>query len=240
MPNIPFPSIPAYPGVPALVRPVQNAIAQVPVLAVGLGSFASILGSALQQTPRWGIFDSAGNQLGLNSNANPSILSALESQLTGSTVPTLSTWGFDFVKEMQISGFPTEGGGFANYNKVELPANPVVTLALEGSEGYRTNFLNAIDAACKSTDLYNVITPEVSYLGYSMERYTYARRAQRGATMLIVDISMKEIRTVSATFTSVQSPQQASSTPEVNNGMTQPATSDTSTLKSLATKRGIQ
>ena len=233
MPAIPFPNVPNYPGVPQLMRPIDAAVAQVPVLAIGLGSFANILGQSLQQTPQWGIFDAQGNQLGINSNTTPSILSVLE----GSSVPTLSTYGFDFVKEMVVSGFPTEGGGFANYNKVEQPATPVVTLILDGSSGYRTNFLNAIDAACKSTNLYSVVTPEVTYVGYTMERYTYARRAQRGASLIIVDISMKESRSVMATFTtSIVAPQNPTSTPQVNNGMTQPTTPDTSTLQKLSNK----
>lgn len=237
MPSIPFPNVPSYPGVPQLMRPINAAVAQVPALAVALGSFETILGQSLQQTPRWGIFDALGHQLGLNNNTTPSILSVLESQVLGSSVPTLSTYGFDFVKEMTVSSFPTEGGGFANYNKVEQPANPVVTLILDGSEGYRTNFLNAIDAACKSTNLYNVVTPEVTYIGYTMERYTYGRRAQRGATLIIVDISMKEGRSVTAAFTkAIVAPQNPSSTPQVNNGMTQPTMPDTSTLKKFTNK----
>lgn len=241
MPSIPFPNVPAYPGVPQLMRDVNAAVAQVPELAVALGSFGNILGQSLQQTPRWGIFDALGNQLGLNSNATPSILSVLEAQVLGSSVPTLSTYGFDFVKEMVVSGFPTEGGGFANYNKVEQPANPVVTLILDGSEGYRTNFLNAIDAACKSTNLYNVVTPELTYTSYTMERYNYARRAQRGATLIIVDISMKESRSVTATFTTaIVAPQQPSATTQVNNGTSQPTAPDTSTLQKLSNKlKGI-
>lgn len=227
MPSIPFPNVPNLPGVPQLARPINAAVAQVPALAVALGSFATILGQSLQQTPRWGIFDAQGNQLGINGTTTPSI----ESQLLGSSVPILSTYGFDFVKEMSVSGFPTEGGGFANYNKVEQPANPVITLILEGSVGDRANFINAIDTACKSTNLYNVVTPEVTYVGYTMERYTYARRSQRGATLIIMDISMKESRSVTATFTtSIAAPQNPASTPQVNNGTTQPTTPDSSTL----------
>jgi len=244
MPNIPFPHVPSYPGVPALVRPVSAAIASSPVLAIGIGTLENILGSALQQSPRWGIFDSSGNQLGINTSASISrtkaITSALAGQMTGADDPVLSTVGFDFMKEMRLSDFPVEGGHYANYNKVEMPANPVVTLALAATEGYRTNFLNAIDAACKSTGLYSVVTPEVTYFNYSVERYTYQRRAYKGATLLIVDISLKEIRQVEAIYktvpTPIVNPQNSAATPQVNNGMTQPTAPDTSTLKSLTNK----
>jgi hypothetical protein len=203
----------------------------------------NLLIQALQQTPRWGIFDAAGNQLGVDSSSINPILSVLASQLSGSTAPVLSTFGVDYVKEMRVSDFPVEPGSFASYNKVETPANPLVTLTLAGSEDDRTNFLNAIDAACTSTNLYNVVTPEVQYVGYTIERYTYSRRASRGATLLIVEVSLKEIRQVSAAFTTVTNPivnpQNPAATPQTNSGTTQPAASDTSTLRSLANKLGI-
>jgi hypothetical protein len=74
------------------------------VIAIGLGTLQTILGSALQQAPRWEIFDSGGNQLGIN------------------------------------------------------------------------------------------------YVNYSIERYRYARRASAGATLLIVEVSLKEIRQVTASY----------------------------------------
>lgn len=244
MPLIQFPSVPAYPGVPLLVRPAQIAIAQSPVLAIGIGTVENILVGALQQAPQWGIFDSDGNQLGVNGTASNAIISALASQVTGQTAAVVSTFSFDYTKETRISSFPVEGGGFANYNKVEVPGTPVVTLILDGDEDDRTRFLEAIDAACISTDLYSVVTPEITYANYSVARYSYQRRANRGATLLMVEIALEEIRTVSATFsasatTSITNPQDPASTPQTNNGITQPSTPDTSTLKSLAGKLGL-
>jgi hypothetical protein len=246
--SIPFPNVPEYPGVPQLARPVESAIAAVPVLAIGIGTLASILGSALQQAPRWGIWDQAGNQVGINTVAKTGALqavgNALESQLTGSSLAVLSTFGFDFTKEMRVSDFPVEGGSFASYNKVEMPANPVVTLALAGTEGDRTTFLNAIDTVCKSTQLCTVITPEAVYDNYTVDRYRYQRRAVRGATLLMVEVSLKEVRDVVAAFTTVTvtpivNPQDPGATSQVSNGPTQPIAPPTSTLKSLANKLGL-
>lgn len=233
MPSIPFPNVPAFPGVPALTRPVSAVIAQTPVLAIGLGSLETILGNALQQAPQWGIFDQQGNQLGLGAIGPSSVLSVIESNALGGTT-TLSTFCFEYGKEVRVSDFPVEGGSFATYNKVETPGNPTVTLALAGSEDDRTNFLTAIDNACTSTDLFNVITPEFQYINYTVERYTYSRRADRGATLLVVDISLKEVRAVTAAFSTatgpIQSPQNAAATPAVNGGIVQTATPEQSTL----------
>jgi len=247
MPSIPYPAVPDYPGVPMLAR-VDAAVASSPSLAIGLGTLEGILGSALQQAPRWGIFDSSGNQLGADTVAASGFLAnvgaALLSQLTGMTPPILSTFCFDYMKETRISDFPVEGGGFADYNKVEMPANPVVTLALAGSESDRANFLNAIDAACKSTGLYMINTPEVVYVDYSVERYRYQRRAERGATLLLVEVSFKEIREVSATYamvtpTPITNPQDPAATAQVNAGTQQATPLPTSTLKTAMNKVGI-
>jgi hypothetical protein len=225
------------------VRPVQEAIAENPIIAITLGTIENLLGSALQQAPRWGIFDSDGAQLGLNITGSTTTLQSIGNtlldQLTGNSMPVLSTVGFDFLKEMKVSDFPVEQGGFASYNKVEMPANPTVTLAFAGSESDRTAFLAAIDAATKSTNLYNVVTPEVNYINYTIERYRYSRRAYKGATLLLVDVTLKEIRQVSASFATVSpivNPQNTSATPQTNSGMTQPQAVDQSTLLSITNK----
>lgn len=241
MPTIKYPNVPLYDGVPALLRPVKAAVAAVPAIAVSLGTLQALLGSAMQQAPAWGIFDAEGNQLGVSSTASLTVLDAIANQVTGDTGTVLSTLAFDYTKESRVSDFPIEGGSFANYNKVELPGAPVITLALEGSEDDRTNFLNAVDAACKSTDLFSVVTPEVTYANHSLERYNYRRTASKGATLLMVEVTLREIRTVSATYTTaatspIQSPQNPAATPQVSNGMTQPTPPDVSTLKSLTNK----
>lgn len=232
MPLIPYPDVPIYPGVPALVRAANIP----PAILVSLGLIQSVLATAVQTPTQWGIFDSQGNQLGVQSQSDglfQSILAALQ----GQTGPILSTNAFEFSKETRISDFPVEQGSFASYNKVELPANPTVTLALSGSQADRTQFLNAIAAACVSTELYSVVTPEITYYNYSIERYNYVRRADRGATLLLVEISLKEIRQVSAAYSTIQTPinlpQNPAATPQTNSGLVQPQAPDTSVLKQI-------
>jgi hypothetical protein len=232
MPNIPFPNVPSYPGVPALVR-----AAKVPTfIQVALGEVQTLLAAATQSGQRWGIFDSNGNQLGVLANGN-NLFQSIVALIKGTSGPVLSTNAFEFMKETKISTFPVEGGSFAAYNKVIMPGSPTVTLALQGTESDRTTFLNMIDAACESTDLYSVVTPEVTYLNYSLERYSLSRRAQSGATLLIVEISLMEIRSVSAAFSTVQTvinqPQNPAATPQTSSGLVQPTAPPQSVLKSL-------
>jgi hypothetical protein len=230
MPLIPFPDVPEYPGVPALVRGANIP----PQIQLGLGEIQTALASAMQSPFQWGIFDTNGNQLGLLGGDANSLFQAVVLSMSG---PTLSTNAVEFTKETRISDFPIEQGSFANYNKVQLPAEPVVTLVLGGSVADRTIFLNLINAACNSTDLYSVVTPEVTYVNYSLERYNLVRRADRGATLIIVELVLKEIRQVSAAYSNVQTPinepQNPAATPQTNSGLVQPQAPPQSVLKSV-------
>ena len=234
MPTIPFPDVPKLPGVPALPRSPKFP----PLVRAGLGLVQGMLWRVFQVQTRWGIFDSAGKPLGDPAKFTGLIGNALDAAGLGST---LSTNSVDYSKETKVSDFPIERGSFASYNKVEAPASPIVTLCLTGGEKNRRTFLEAIDKACKSTDLYDVVTPEVTYIDYSVERYNYSRRASKGATLLIVEITLKEIRQVSSQYTQsnkgqVDQPKEAGATPQADNGKVQAQTPKPSTLKSIANK----
>lgn len=235
MPTIQFPNVPNVPGVPQIPRSVNFTPS--PNFAVGL--LEGVIWRSLQIERQWGIWDADGKSLG-----DPSIITGiggdvLEALGIGST---LSTDSVDYSKEMRTSDFPVERGGFASYNKVELPAEPTVILALSGYEGQRTTFLNAIDAATKSTATYNVVTPEVVYVGYTLGRYNYHRRSSQGVTLLLVEISLKEVRNVSAAYsqvtTQIESPKDAGATPQVDNGKVQARAADQSVITKAANYLG--
>lgn len=233
MPLIPFPNVPKVPGVPALPRSAKYP----PLAQVALGAIQGALWRVFQVDRSWGIYDSKGKPL-----ADPrrfqGIIGDLLNTLGGTTV---STGAVSFSKDTRVSDFPVEKGYFANYNKVEMPGSPIVTMCMSGSESERSKFLDAIDSATKSTDLYSVVTPEVTYIDYTVERYNYERRSNKGATLLIVELHLKEVRQVSSQYTvsnrgNVQAPKEASATPQVDNGKVQAQAPKVSTLKKLADK----
>ena len=117
-----------------------------------------------------------------------------------------------------------------------MPANPIVVMALDATQADRTSYLDSIDAATKSTDLYNVVTPEVTYVGYTIADYRYERRAARGVSLIMVELHLIEVRQVSAAYTqtSINNPQNPGATPQVNSGLVQPQTPSTSVLQSIA------
>lgn len=234
MSNIPFPNVPDVAGVPALPRSsVFPPVAQITISAI-----QGIIFRSFQVSSQWGIFDKAGKSLG-----DPAKFTGLLGDVAQAVgllgTGALSTNSLDYSKETRVSDFPIEKGSFASYNKVETPANPIVTLCFSGSVDDRRAFLDSIDAAVKSTELYSVVTPEIKYIDYSLERYNYQRRSSRGTTLLLVEITLKEIRQVSASYTQstkIVAPKNAGATPSADNGKVQPKQPRTSTLKKLADK----
>ena len=217
MPTIPYPNVPDAPGVPAVPRSGLQTEGLTPVTGLLITGLTI---NPPSSNPSWGIYDASGAPL-------------WQSQQQG---VVLSTNTFEFLREARVSDYPTEEGSFASYNKVSLPGNPVVSLALTGNETARAAFLMTLDAACKSTDLYSVVTPDATYANYNIERYTYQRRASKGCTLLVVEISLKEIRQVRAqysTVTAINQPQDAGATPQTNTGQVQPAAPPASVLSSL-------
>jgi hypothetical protein len=214
MPLIPFPSVPNYPGVPAIPRTAPGS----PSINISIAPAQNTSVSQSSSEPLWGIFTSSNAPL-----------------WKAEDVGTLSVLSFGFERSMQVSDFPVEannanqGAAFASFNKVFVPSNPILTLALSGTEAQKMYFLAALDVACQSTALYNVLTPDASYVApngaCTIERYSYQRTATHGATMLIVEVSLKQVLQVTAALTNVPtgttgitSPQSPSATSATNGG----------------------
>lgn len=100
---------------------------------------------------------------------------------------------FGFKASSQISDYPVEQGGFASYNKVQMPFAGRVRYVTGGSLADRINFLNSVDAAKKSLDLYDLVTPEETYRNVNVTDYDYERRADN-AGLLAVDLICEEVR----------------------------------------------
>lgn len=205
MPLIKFPKIPDLPGVPSLPR---LGIKLPGILKIGLGLLQNKLFGSLKKGGEWGIFDKNGKQLGVPDNGSifKSIANFIGLGGLFTTGGVYSTGGVEYGKETKISDFPVEKGSFASYNKVEQPSAPTVTFFMSGSESERKKFLEAIDKACKSTDLYSLVTPEATYINHSIEHYNYSRTSAQGMTLLKVEVGLKEIRQVSAIYAKTEKP----------------------------------
>jgi hypothetical protein len=180
MPFIDFPNVPNVAGVPALLRSVTVPTPQ--VLEVGaLGALTSLLGFG---PPVWGVFDLSGNKV-----LDPD-----------------SFLSFEYRNQARVSDYPQEQGAFSTYNKVQTPFDVRVRMAVGSDQASREAFLAKVDSMLKSIELFNVVTPEATYVNTTLEAYDYRRQTTNGATLLIVDLAFLEVRvTATAQFSAAAS-----------------------------------
>ena len=202
-----FPDVPAFPGVPQVFRgpnnPVTGGLSDT-IGGVRMGDGAQPLTSdadiVVTAQTKWGIYTPDG-ELAL----------AVD-----------SVFRLEPSREFRISDYPVEDGGFQSYNKVATPGETRITVTKGGPPAQRQAFLNALDALIESTDLVTVLTPDESFLDRNLVRYDYVRSAESGATLLILELMLIEVRqTAVAEYTKSKKPSGADT---VNGGPVQPET----------------
>lgn len=185
MPNIPYPDVPALPGVPALARS-NNAQFAAPALPIvketrPLGLFGTT----------WGIVDQNGSAL-----------------LTPD-----SFVDFEYREERKIPTYPLEEGSFSSYNKVALPFDCRVTVSCSGNgKMSKEAFLAAIEKLLSSLTLCSVVTPNTTYKSCNLIHVDYRREAKQGATLLLAQLWFQEIRIAQQPVAPTAAPSGTSST----------------------------
>jgi hypothetical protein len=177
--------IPSIPGAPALLKTpaalqnLQNLQNKATPLVADASAIISLFGG-----PKWGLF------------------------LNGKTVAEAdSVRSIEFRQDSKLSDYPVQKGAFESYNKVASPFDARLQFTKGGTTSDRAKFLDAIDKAANSLDLYDVTTPEKVYKGANIQRYDYHRTADSGAGLLTVDLWLVEVReTVSAAFGAAKKP----------------------------------
>lgn len=160
--------------------------------------------------PKWGVYDSNGAPVAV----------------------TDSFVSLEFSKEWSISKNPVAPNSFGAYNKVERPFDIRVPLAKGGTEADRTTFLDDIDSAVASIDLYSVVTPETTYINANLIGYSYERRAEKGVSLLLVELRIEQVRlSATTTFSNTQSPVSSAA---VNGGTVQPQSPTTDQTNAAA------
>jgi hypothetical protein len=207
-----FPNVPNLPGVPAIARSKTAS----PVVKAILGKVQGEIWRALTTEKRWGIFTAAGKPVAIAD----------------------SVIDMGFKSASRVSNFPIQAGSFASHNKVTTPFEATVRLAKGGSlnvfgevanlfkggglggggDRARGEFLDAIDTAKQSLDLFTVVTPEKTYTNCNITGYSYRREQGNGAYMLLVDVTLIEIREVDAQYTKTDNPKAAVKTGQSVNG----------------------
>jgi len=183
MPNIPYPNVPALPGVPALARSNNSQF-------VAAALTGEILPLNLFGTT-WGIVDENGSAL-----------------LTPD-----SFVDFEYREEYKIPIYPLEEGSFQSYNKVAMPFDCRVTVSCSGNgKMSKEAFLAAIEKLLSSLTLCSVVTPNGTYKSCNLIHVDYRREARQGATLIIAQLWFQEIRIAQQPVVPTASPSGASST----------------------------
>lgn len=112
--------------------------------------------------------------------------------------------------EAQISDFPVENGGFASYNKVIRPFDVRLAMTKGGSVEDRQAFVQQVQDAWQSLDLFNVVTPEVVYLDVNVVGVRRLVESDRGVGLMMLEVSLRKVRqTGRLAFTSTAQPASA-------------------------------
>ena len=176
--SILFPIVPLVPGVP----PISKRLGQVIAVATLLVQDA-VLARAVAPI-QWGIF--LGGDLALKVD---------------------SFLDIDYRKDWDISDYPLENGRFESYNKVREPYDVQLQLAKGGSDAEREAFLATLETIADSLDLYDVVTPEYTYVNANVTRIGYRRGARNGVSLLVASVRLQEVRsTATASFANVAQP----------------------------------
>lgn len=113
---------------------------------------------------------------------------------------------FEYSAESRTATQPVEEGGFFSANKWQTGYEVRVTLAKEGGDSERAAILEALETARQSTDLFDVVTPEKTYLDASIDQISRSAKREGGGYLLIVELVLKEIRQVETAYTNVDLP----------------------------------
>lgn len=212
-----FPDVPVAPGVPPVLREIGTAVETVALLTADVVTIVRMFSG-----PQWGIFQNG--------------------------VPVLigdSVVGVDYRREWRVANYQVEQGGFASYNKVAEPFDVRVTFACSGSQSLvstilsggaigalitgtdpagsnRTEFLQVLEQFGASLGLLSVVTPEFTFDSCNITHIDYRREARRGATMILVDVWLVEVRV--SGITSFSSTKDTSGAATVDSGAVQPTT----------------
>jgi hypothetical protein len=140
-----------------------------------LGSGQNILTTTLSGLgilpPQWGIFNQSGKAV-----------------VVADTVMSI-----EHRKDWNVSDYQQERGAFASYNKVAEPFDARIQFASGGSLANRRKMLASIRAIQDDLKIYDVVTPDETYLSVNIN-HVDLRRADGKVGIIVVNVHVIEIR----------------------------------------------
>lgn len=127
----------------------------------------------------------------------------------------------NLTKSYAISNAPQEDGAFMSYDKVAQPFTATLQIVCDGREqGFtgdgidllepqwvkglskrkvRRDFLSALEAICKDTNLYQISTPERTWHRANIIGYSISKETTQWAYMTVCNVNFQEVRSASST-----------------------------------------
>jgi hypothetical protein len=216
MPRIQYPNVPNDAGVPQLLRRLPAAPPTVVATAAGLASLVRAFASQYQ----WGIFKHLEPTTEAQTTGDIPTVTVVAKRVPAVTPD--SYLSFDYNQEWSVSTAPTQRGAFADYNRVASPFDVQLRLYKSGSLSERQAFLQQIEDL-GTTQLYDVFTPEKTYIRCNFVRSEITRKGEKGAYQIMVDVFFREIRVVVPTYTKtvIANPVNVSASQQQNTGTQQ-------------------
>lgn len=109
-----------------------------------------------------------------------------------------SVVSFEYKQDMRIPTYPQEQGAFQSYNKVLMPYDIRLEMSKGGSASDRQTFINSIQSALESLNLYSVVVPEITYPAANVVHYEISRTAAKGMTLITAMLWLTLVRSTSA------------------------------------------
>jgi hypothetical protein len=222
IPKPQFPNVPKLPGVPQLSRSLQFPAA--PAAALGLGLALGKLWQSIFAETQWAVYRALKPKAAEDTPDGIATVPVV-AQRTPVIVPD-SFGEFAYRNKQTVSDFPVQKNAFASYNKVASPYEISLRLYKGGTKAGRKRFLDSILAIVGDTELYDILTPEKTFLSVNVTDFEIMRRGEKGAYFFAeVDLYFREIREVVATYTNTaiatDNAQDPSAAPVSNAGVIQ-------------------
>lgn len=150
----------------------------------------------------------------------------LVSEHGGPVVNFTSFLELDVQNQGKVLSYPVEQGSFASYNKAEEAADLLVKLGSQGLPYKHEVIISTLKKFQREAVKLSVISPFNFWPSMTLESFSHSHKREAGATMLVVDLRLIEVREVVSQTTNVTitKPRNPTSAPTKNGGKVQPVT----------------
>lgn len=99
-------------------------------------------------------------------------------------------------EDSSLPSEPIEQSSFATYNRIIEPLDIKVRLGIQGYPSVLQSVVDRLSEMRKGTEKVSLITPAASYESLMLQGFDYRKDNHSGHNVLIVDLTLKEVREV--------------------------------------------